>query len=321
MEKISVIVPIFNMEEYLERCLNSLVNQTYKNLEIILVNDGSTDKSLEICEKFKKNDSRIKIVNKENGGLSDARNFGLREVSGEYISFIDSDDFIELDMFEYIIEEMNKRNCDIGICGIYIDYENGKNIIKKNDKMEILSSTEGIIKLNSFSSFDMAVWNKIYRKEVIDNIYFPKGKNSEDYFVMVKYFHKAKKIIVLPEAKYHYFQRNNSISRGKKLNYDFIEGSIAQKEYIYKYLPNLKYIADTAYAFSYIAVYNKSLEFETDIKKENVKKFKNEVRKNIVTILLNKNIKMLKKLQALCFCVNIKLYAIIFKRKILMERK
>src|SRR5699024_9878106 len=103
----------------------------------------------------------------------------------------------------------------------YIDYENGKNIIKRNDKMEILSSTEGIIKLNSFYSFDMAVWNKIYRKEVIDNIYFPKGKNSEDYFVMVKYFHKAKKIIVLPEAKYHYFQRNNSISRGKKLNYDF----------------------------------------------------------------------------------------------------
>ena len=130
MKKISVIVPVYNVERYLKRCIESIINQTYKDLEIILVDDGSTDSSGNICDEYKKIDKRISVIHKKNGGLSDARNEGLKVVTGTYIAFVDSDDFLDLDMYEYMQKNIEKENADIVICGTKIDYDNGKIIVK-----------------------------------------------------------------------------------------------------------------------------------------------------------------------------------------------
>ena len=121
-EKISVIVPVYNVEQYLERCVDSIINQTYKNLEIILVNDGSTDNSGQLCDKLAKKDNRIRVIHKENGGLSDARNVGIDEAKSDLIGFIDSDDYIDEDMYELLINNMKNANADLSMCGHYDVY-------------------------------------------------------------------------------------------------------------------------------------------------------------------------------------------------------
>ena len=123
-EKISVIVPVYNVEQYLERCVDSIINQTYKNLEIILVNDGSTDNSGQLCDELAKKDDRIRVIHKKNGGLSDARNVGIDEAESELIGFIDSDDYIDEDMYELLINNMKNANADLSMCGHFDVYNN-----------------------------------------------------------------------------------------------------------------------------------------------------------------------------------------------------
>lgn len=313
MKKISVIVPIYNVEKYLKKCIESIINQTYSNLEIILVDDGSPDNCGKICDEYQVQDSRIKVIHKKNGGLSDARNAGIKEATGEIISFIDSDDFVDLDMYEYMLNEMQKENADIVICGTKIDFENGKTRIKRAEKRKILNSKDALIELNSFKSFDMAVWNKLYKKEIIDGIFFPVGKKSEDYFVMYQYFDRAKKIIILPEAKYHYIQRANSISRGKNFTHDYIEGSKQQKAFFDKKYPEISFVGNTAYAFSYIATYNRYLKNKLKISKEFKKEFKKELKKYIYDIKINPYISKTKKIQAIIFARNMFLYKLIMR--------
>lgn len=313
MKKISVIVPIYNVEKYLKKCIDSIINQTYSNLEIILVDDGSPDNCGKICDEYQVQDSRIKVIHKKNGGLSDARNAGIKEATGEIISFIDSDDFIDLDMYEYMLNEMQKENADIVICGTKIDFEKGKTNIKRAEERKILKSKDALIELNSFKSFDMAVWNKLYKKEIIEGIFFPVGKKSEDYFVMYQYFDRAKNILILPEAKYHYIQRANSISRGKNITHDYIEGSKQQKAFFDKKYPEISFVGNTAYAFSYIAIYNRYIKNKLKISKNLKKKFKAEVKKYIKDIKRNPYISNTKKFQAQIFSKSILLYCCIIK--------
>ena len=234
MKKISVIIPIYNVEKYLKRCIESIIKQTYSNLEIILVDDGSPDGCAKICDEYKNKDERIVVIHKKNGGLSDARNAGLKVATGEIISYIDSDDYVDLDMYEKMTKAMEEKNADIVVCGTNIDYEDGHTKVKCEKEEKSFNREEALIELNSFKSFDMAVWNKLYKREVVDKIEFPVGKKSEDYFVMYQYFARAKKVVIINQAKYHYFQRSNSISRGKNVTHDYIEGSKSQKEFFKK---------------------------------------------------------------------------------------
>lgn len=313
MEKISVIIPIYNVENYLKRCIDSVINQTYKNLEIILVDDGSKDNCGKICDEYAKVDSRIQVIHKINGGLSDARNAGLKVATGDYIYYIDSDDYIDNDMLEIMKKNLEKYNADISICGIYKECENGNYTLKRNNVIEIMNSKEALIKLNSFSSFDMAVWNKLYKKYIVDGIEFPFGKKSEDYFVMYQYFDRASNIVVIPESKYHYIQRENSISRGKNITHDYIEGSLRQKEFITAKYPDISYVGNTAYAFSYIATYNRYIKNNVKLSNENIKLFRSEVRNYLKDILKNNYIASTKKLQAIVFSINLNLYSLLIK--------
>ena len=226
MEKISVIVPIYNTQKYLEKCVNSILNQTYKNLEIILVNDGSKDCSGEIAERLAKKDSRIKVIHKVNGGLSSARNEGMRNATGEFVAFLDSDDCIIPDFYEYLYNLIKKydasiaQGCFLRIQDDLIDEVNEiidkknleikieEKILTKNQALEVLYG----IKEEPYIQ-EVVVWNKLYKKSVLNNILFPVGKLHEDEFTTHKILFNIDKIAISNRYIHGYMQTKNSIMR------------------------------------------------------------------------------------------------------------
>lgn len=209
---LSVIIPIYNVEPYLDRCMESIVNQTYKNLEIIMVDDGSPDNCPELCEVWSKKDNRIKVVHKENGGLSDARNVGISVATGEYIAFVDSDDFVDLDMYRYMIDALEKNDADISTCGRY-SYRNGEVSQKHIAANEIvLTPIQAIDELLRGGLIEEAAWDKIYKKKLFDGIVFPVGEINEDLPIMPLLFEKANKIVCTGKALYYYCDNLGSIT-------------------------------------------------------------------------------------------------------------
>ena len=211
--KLSVIVPVYNVEEYLEKCLNSILSQSFTDYELILVNDGSTDASKKICLNFANLDSRIVYLEKENGGLSSARNMGLTYAKGEYISFIDSDDWIEPEMFLGMISDLTLNDADIVICGHYVRSMEGLIIEKENKFFETkiyngLKAAELVVMDNEIQSF---AWNKIYKKKLFNEIKFPVGRLYEDIAVAHEILFNARKVILSEKFYYNYLRREGSI--------------------------------------------------------------------------------------------------------------
>lgn len=208
--KVSVIVPIYNVEKYLKRCVESLINQTYKNIEILLIDDGSTDSSAEICNKLEKVDSRIKVYHKENGGLGSARNYGYKYAKGEYILFLDSDDYIELNTIENMMEY---SEYDIVCCGFdRVDEETKKVYSQEMIKMPFdeLEITDKTIMETAFLS--PSGWGKLFKKELLSNIKFSEDKRAvEDTLFYLEVIPKAKKIKYIKKILWHYMVRENSL--------------------------------------------------------------------------------------------------------------
>ena len=239
---ISVIVPIYNVEDYLNRCVDSIINQTYKNLEIILVDDGSPDNCPKMCDDYAKKDSRIKVVHKENGGLSDARNAGMKVATGGYVSFIDSDDYVSLDFYEILLQTMIDNDSDIVECSVVKFYENEKFDEYSDDlkvtNYETVDALDGLISENPFKQH---VWNKLYKSSVALDIPYAVGKLNEDEFWTYQVFGKAKKVTRINKTMYYYFQRNGSIM-GNSYNIrrlDALEGKVNRQAYIEKNFPIL----------------------------------------------------------------------------------
>lgn len=217
--EVSIIIPVYNVEKYLEKCLNSVINQTFKNIEIIIVNDGSTDKSLDIIKKFMHQDKRIVLINKKNEGPSAARNSGLKIARGKWIQYIDSDDWIEINYIEKVYEFADKNSLDIVSTKYYINYESGKEEIKKMyHKKEINSSSEYLKEF--FENFESpSLWNRFIKKEIYTkNNLFSNEKISlgEDLYITPKLFYFSKKIGFLNKEFYHYRQNSESITHTKK---------------------------------------------------------------------------------------------------------
>ena len=208
---------------------------------------------------------RIIVIHKKNGGQSDARNVGITVATGKYIAFVDSDDYIDEQFLEQLYLAIKKNKSDISMCKYKKTYKLNEKNKKIYNKCIIYSPEEALRELLLFQNADNYIWNKLYKKSVIDGIMFPVGKKSEDYFVMYRYFDRAQKVVVLPEAKYHYIQRENSISRGKEITYDYIEGSKSQKNFIDQKHPEISYVGNTAYAFSYVATYNRCIKYKVQL--------------------------------------------------------
>ena len=228
---ISVIVPVYNVEDYLNRCVESIVNQTYSNLEIILVDDGSTDSSGEKCDEWAEKDKRIVVIHKENVGLSDARNKGLEIAKGEYIGFVDSDDYISIDMYRILFDTITKTSADIAECRwLKFSEENEIQCITvKQDQCIIQFSTEkALLELILERNHKQTVWNKLYKKRVICNG-FPVGRINEDEFWTYQVFGNANRTALIDLSLYFYFQRDNSIMH-VKYSPKRLDGIIARKE-------------------------------------------------------------------------------------------
>lgn len=212
---ISVIVPVYNVENYVDRCIDSVLNQSYLNLEILLIDDGSTDRSGSICNEYKEKDDRIKCIHKKNGGLSDSRNMGILYAKGQYITFVDGDDFIADDYIEYLYFLISKYNADISICNYQKVIADGDIMNKKNGKTIVLLGDEALEVLFYQKYYTMSAWGKLYKKEIIQGIEFPVGMVHEDVGTVYKYFGNSQKTVYGFEKKYGYVQREKSIINSK----------------------------------------------------------------------------------------------------------
>jgi glycosyltransferase involved in cell wall biosynthesis len=217
---ISIIVPVYNTGIYLKRCLDSIINQTFRDIEIICVNDGSTDNSAFILKNYAELDPRIQILTKENGGLSSARNAGLECARADYIGFVDSDDYIAPEMYEKLFTKMTQNDVDLAHCGTQIIYENTvadsiKDSTKEDTAEYYRIKYAGVVRREDelFATTDVAAWNKLYKKEIIDafEIRFPEKLYYEDSCFSWCYMSVSKKICYIPDAYYQYIKRPGSI--------------------------------------------------------------------------------------------------------------
>lgn len=246
---ISIIVPVYKVEKYLKKCLDSIINQTYKNLEIIIVDDGSPDGCPNICDEYSKKDDRIKVIHQKNMGLSIARNNGIKLATGEYIGFVDSDDFIEPTMYEDLYNAIIKNNAQMSICNFNVITNKDK--YKRNDypenktydKMEILKE---ILLDKNIQSY---AWNKLYKKELFDAIQYPAGKKYEDIGTTFYLAEKCDKIQLIGKAEYNYINRNDSIvfNFDEQTILDYTEIIMERYEYV-----NEKYHSLRKYNFFYL---------------------------------------------------------------------
>lgn len=250
MPKVSIIVPVYNMEKYIEKCLDSLVNQTLNDIEIVVVNDGSSDNSQRIIDKYvKKYPNKVKSYIKTNGGLGSARNYGIKKATSNYIMFVDSDDYIELNMAELLYNKVIMHNSDMAICELFSVNEDYKIIDKFS--ISLYNGCKNNLKYILFNN--VSVWNRIYKKSIIinNNLEFRSGIWYEDIDFIIKYLTLSKKIEVVNEPLYNYLIRNGSIMNNKNLfknldiilSFNEIIDYLKKKKEIKKYYNEVEFLA------------------------------------------------------------------------------
>lgn len=295
---ISVIIPVYNVEKYLEKCVKSVINQTYKNLEIILVDDGAKDNSGAMCDELAKLDDRIIVIHKQNGGLSDARNHGLNIAKGEYIGFVDSDDYIAEDMFETLYNTIVENEADISIVSFYEMYNNKLIGGRDSGNLEIFNKLEAMKELLIDTKIQSYAWNKLFKRELFSDLKFPTGKNFEDIATTLLLFEKCERVALLEKPKYYYLRRDDSIVgvRNSKTYTDYLEVILDKYLYLkdkypeielynaYNYIINMIWVYTIIVTFGLDDVY-KEFEKRYELFEELVKKYEDEV----VSLLDNYN--------------------------------
>lgn len=302
---LTIIVPIFNVELYLKKCIKSIINQTYKNLEIILVNDGSTDEGAEICNEFSKMDERITVIHKENGGLSEARNFGLDISNGEYIGFVDGDDWIELGMYESLMLYTLKYKSDITECNVnfiydnYIKKDSFKNLVILKDKETIENFLDRSIDIKG------NVWSKVYKRNIIENIRFPIGKLHEDAYFTYKALYLSEKYLRIAYNGYNYLQnRDGSIMSGEtnKKNILHVLEAFEERNIFFANKENILYQKSEAYYFrtllSYLIISKNKINKDYEI----ISILESKIKSNKKNIFLNKYLSI-KKIKFLVYFI------------------
>ncbi len=313
---ISIIVPVYNVEKHLKKCIDSILNQTFQDFELILVDDGSNDNSLAICEENALKDNRIKIIHKENGGLSSARNCGIEASSGEYLGFVDADDYISYNMYEFLYRNLTENNADIAVCGLYNCYKNKKIPQYNKEEFYLMNNVEALKTALEGVKFSMHACNKLYKRCLFEKNIFPVNKLSEDAFVIPKILFESKRVVVNTVPMYYYIHRQNSIttSEYKKQDLDVLEAYFYNLKLVEEKCPQLKTQAEFRVLWSFMYILDKMILTENfgDIKKyyEIIKM----LRKNTLKILLNPCFSKARKTGMLCLCLNSKLYELIVRQ-------
>lgn len=211
---ISVIIPIYKVEKYIHKCIDSVINQTYKNIEVLLVDDGSPDDCPQICDDYALKDSRVKTIHKKNGGLSDARNIGIKNSIGKYIAFVDGDDYIDKEYVEELYKAIILNDADLAICDFDKVDDNYKKINEKHSSFynKTIENKEEAIAMSVNGGIRyITCWNKLYNRKLFTNITFPIGKYHEDEFIAHQILYECNRIVTIDKPLYKYVQHNNSI--------------------------------------------------------------------------------------------------------------
>lgn len=309
MPKISVVVPVYKVEEYIHRCVNSIINQTFSDIEIILVDDGSPDICGDICDEYAYKDTRVKVVHKENGGLSDARNAGAAYAEGEYIIFIDSDDYIEKDMLEYMYQNICKYQVDMATCGAYDVFED-RTEHKEVTKDFVCSGREAFGYILKGIHIRGEIWNKLIKTSLIKNLDFPKGKLYEDIFYTAQMMQFIDSVCVGTEPKYYYVHRSESIT-GKPYRpqlQDIIEAYEVNYKVVCAHFPELKEIAECLKIWSRFIVLDKILLEDEYKKYSEYIKLRAYLKKNTKKILANRYFHPFRKVSVIVLRISVFLY-------------
>lgn len=323
--RLTVVVPIYNVENYLKKCVDSIISQTYADFEIILVDDGSTDKSGAIADEYAANHSNIKTIHQKNQGLSGARNTGINHCKTELIAFVDSDDYIESNMYQSLVKRLDENGADISIGGVYREKISGekKSLYQPNTE-KAFSKKEALVELNSLKYFNMSVCNVVFKTELFNReeygesgVRFPLGKKSEDEYTVHKLYARANKVAYISTPYYHYLIRPGSITSSTNINVEQIDAAESRVKFYEKWFPEISYSAKSECIFSCMAVMNGFITRNADCPEELKKKMGRIVRMYYFDVMRNKHIRVLKKVQLTVYTMMPCIYRCVIK----MERK
>ena len=321
---ISVIVPVYNVAQYLEKSIASIQQQTYQNLEIILVDDGATDESGRLCEKIAEQDERVLVYHKENEGLSQARNDGLKQAHGDYVIFIDSDDYIHPEMIASLYQQLVKEDADVSSCGVMNVYANSESPQTENQDDYFICDTETFLREYLIGEkIPGTICNKLIKKEIAAQLTFPKGLIYEDAYYHFDLIKVAKKYVVNTKPYYYYFHRGDSITTKPYAEKDLAYIDIYQKFYteVAKEYPNLTEVAFFRLAYAHFFILDKMLL------DDNFKEFKDYPRiygylkKHAFAIFKNTIFRKGRRISALALFVNVRLYRILLFKNIEQSKK
>lgn len=314
---ISVIVPVYNVEKYLERCVKSIAAQTYNDLEILLIDDGSTDKSGKMCDDFQQTDSRIKVFHKQNGGLSDARNYGIEHSAGEFISFVDSDDYIDEKMLETLHRLITENDADLAVCSA-MDVFEGKEVTQVKEIKEFnLNKVESYKYMLRGDGIPSAC-NKLYKRQTVGNVRFPVGKLYEDGFFTPQILKRVEKTAVTSKPMYYYFRRADSITTKpfRKGDLDVIEAYDKCVKQVKELCPEALPYAEFRYRNAYFNVLDKMLMRDDCKEIPEYKQVVKYLKKHTVQIVKDPGFGKMRKIAAVALKFSVPLY-----KKILLTKQ
>ncbi|MGM0215625.1 glycosyltransferase family 2 protein [Enterococcus sp. AZ109] len=309
MCEISIIVPVYNVEKYLHKCVDSILEQTFTDFELILVDDGSPDGSGAICDEYAKKDARVKVIHKENGGLSDARNAGIDIAQGKYLGFIDSDDYIEKDMYELLYNNIINENADLSICGVYHVYDN-KEIIENKKQYMVLDRDETMVLIFHGNLISDHAWNKLYTKKIFNETRYPVGKYHEDSFTIVSILDKCKKVVVDTSQEYYYYHRTGSITSQKfsKKHLEYIEAWEENEKRVTGRSKEIDEAAHQRVCFAYFLVLDKILNSNVEKEINETEEIVMYLKKNFFFIMKNRIFTKSRKVALILLMINLRLY-------------
>lgn len=317
MMKLSIIVPVYKVEKYLDRCVQSILGQTFEDFELILVDDGSPDSCGKMCEDWAGKDSRIKVIHKKNGGLSDARNAGLDIAQGKYIGFVDSDDYIKPDMYEILVANLEDYHADISICG-YVDvYADGtKNESLCQDRF-VWSKEEVIENVLKGKLLSVHAYTKLYKKELFQTVRYTVGKISEDAYIIMDILDQVNTAVFTPYSAYYYVHRESSINTGAYKDADCtrIEGHYKNYIYVKEHYPRLESLAYDRWlgAIAFVA-HKMAFSNIREADDEKCKELFAILRKNILRIYKSQYFSGKRKLSVTLLVINKKMYKLLMRR-------
>lgn len=312
--KLSIIVPVYQVEAHIDECITSILDQTFRDFELILVDDGSLDRCPAICDAYAQKDSRIRVIHHKNQGLSAARNTGLQAARGDYIGFVDSDDFIEASMYEKLLDNLEREKADISVCGRYKVWGDKKIQEQKSNVYKVMDSAQALALMNTnvLGYFDVAAWDKIYKRSCFKGIEFPEGKLCEDWFVMYKLFFNARRIVYDSIPLYNYRQRTGSITHGKKVNTMSLVASLEVLNFVRTQQPQYVREAQFAYVFAGIGVIDNYIE-QSSIDRKSIDAVYKKIKPYLQTTYRYPGLKGKRKVQLFMVKKAMPLYICCFK--------